>query len=204
MGIKQLYNDNLRKLPNEYGDVSVMRLCRGSSSEKSETNAKWHHRSKLCRAPNSEKVKITLSISDLSTFLLKKWILKGIPVEKLVMQNFIFTASIKYMVTYIKFLTAEDKQIWHKFINILLCSIIIIKQPFNWQSDLIDFLCLIYFLTFSSLQLIDQLCPPFFSSSWKQLRVKLTTSDPQLYNRKGVWGGKVKIINNVCNCGLQE
>ena len=24
MGIKQLYNDNLRKLPNEYGDVSVM------------------------------------------------------------------------------------------------------------------------------------------------------------------------------------
>ena len=26
MGIKQLYNDNLRKLPNEYGDVSVMVL----------------------------------------------------------------------------------------------------------------------------------------------------------------------------------
>ena len=24
MGIQQLYNDNLRKLPNEYGDVSVM------------------------------------------------------------------------------------------------------------------------------------------------------------------------------------
>ena len=24
MGIKQLYDDNLRKLPNEYGDVSVM------------------------------------------------------------------------------------------------------------------------------------------------------------------------------------
>ena len=24
MGIKQLYNDNLRKSPNEYGDVSVM------------------------------------------------------------------------------------------------------------------------------------------------------------------------------------
>ena len=24
MGLKQLYNDNLRKLPNEYGDVSVM------------------------------------------------------------------------------------------------------------------------------------------------------------------------------------
>ena len=25
MGIKQLYNDSLRKLPNEYRDVSVMR-----------------------------------------------------------------------------------------------------------------------------------------------------------------------------------
>ena len=25
MGIKQLYNDNVRKLPNEYGDVSVMK-----------------------------------------------------------------------------------------------------------------------------------------------------------------------------------
>ena len=24
MGIKQLYNDNSRKLPNEYGEVSVM------------------------------------------------------------------------------------------------------------------------------------------------------------------------------------
>ena len=24
MGIKQLYKDNLRKLPNEYGDVCVM------------------------------------------------------------------------------------------------------------------------------------------------------------------------------------
>ena len=24
MGIKKLYNDNLRKLPNEYGDVYVM------------------------------------------------------------------------------------------------------------------------------------------------------------------------------------
>ena len=26
MGIKQLHNDNLRKLPNEYRDVSVMSL----------------------------------------------------------------------------------------------------------------------------------------------------------------------------------
>ena len=24
MGIKQLYNDNLRKLPNKYGNISVM------------------------------------------------------------------------------------------------------------------------------------------------------------------------------------
>ena len=27
MGIKQLYNDNLRKLPSEYEDVSVMFIC---------------------------------------------------------------------------------------------------------------------------------------------------------------------------------
>ena len=27
---------------------------------------------------------------------------------------------------------------------------------------------------------------------------------PHLYSKKGVWGGKVKIINNVCNCGFQE
>ena len=60
-------------------------------------------------------------------FFLKKWILKGIPVEKLAMQNFIFTASIKYKFTYTTFLTAEYKQIWHNFINILLRSIIIIK-----------------------------------------------------------------------------
>ena len=26
MGIKQLYNHNLQKLPNEYGDVSVMKI----------------------------------------------------------------------------------------------------------------------------------------------------------------------------------
>ena len=31
MGIKQLYNDNLRKLPNEYGDVSVMRNMRNKT-----------------------------------------------------------------------------------------------------------------------------------------------------------------------------
>ena len=79
------------------------------------------------------------TIPDPSTFLwkkkkkkkiciyIKKWILKGIPFEKLAMQNFIFTASIKYKFTYTTFLTAEDKQIWHNFISILLCSIIIIK-----------------------------------------------------------------------------
>ena len=30
MGIKKLYNDNLRKLPNEYGDVSVMNREHGN------------------------------------------------------------------------------------------------------------------------------------------------------------------------------
>ena len=28
MGIKQLYNDYLRKLPNEYGEVSVMNVLK--------------------------------------------------------------------------------------------------------------------------------------------------------------------------------
>ena len=33
MGIKQLYNDNLRKLPNDHGDVSVMQAnSQGDSS----------------------------------------------------------------------------------------------------------------------------------------------------------------------------
>ena len=62
-----------------------------------------------------------------TTFFIKKWILKGTPVEKLAMQNFILTTSMKYKFTYTTFLTAEDKQIWHNFINILLCSIINIK-----------------------------------------------------------------------------
>ena len=83
----------------------------------------------------SERKIFSPTISDPSTFFMKKknyffikkWILKGIPVEKLAMQKFIFTASIKYKFTYTTFLTAEDKQIWHNFINILLCNIIIIK-----------------------------------------------------------------------------
>ena len=33
MGIKQLYNDNLRKLPNEYGDVSVMHSLSAGTSK---------------------------------------------------------------------------------------------------------------------------------------------------------------------------
>ena len=38
-------------------------FCRGSNSEKSETIANdIYHRSRLCRAPNSEKVKIALSL----------------------------------------------------------------------------------------------------------------------------------------------
>ena len=34
MGIKQLYNDNLRKLPNEYGDVSVMQFATSDQTKK--------------------------------------------------------------------------------------------------------------------------------------------------------------------------
>ena len=45
-----------------------------------------------------------------TTFLLKMNF-EGYPVEKLAMQNFIFTASIKYNFTYTTFLTAGDKQI---------------------------------------------------------------------------------------------
>ena len=74
-----------------------------------------------------ERKILSPTISDPSTFLwkknyfsIKKWILKGIPVEKLAMQNFIFTASIKYKVTYTTFLTAEDKQIWH---NLFFCAV---------------------------------------------------------------------------------
>ena len=38
-------------------------FCRGSNSKKSESIAKWiYHRSRLCRAPISEKVKIALSL----------------------------------------------------------------------------------------------------------------------------------------------
>ena len=57
------------------------------------------------------------TFSDSSTFFIQKkkkvlpflLILKGIPIEKLAMQSFIFTASIKYKFTYTTFLTAEDK-----------------------------------------------------------------------------------------------
>ena len=37
MGIKQLYNDNLRKLPNEYGDVSVMQYFFLQQTDKQST-----------------------------------------------------------------------------------------------------------------------------------------------------------------------
>ena len=42
MGLKQLYNDNLRKLPNEYGDVSVMITpeIRRKIHRKNKTHAK--------------------------------------------------------------------------------------------------------------------------------------------------------------------
>ena len=55
-------------------------------------------------------------------FLLKKKkVLKGIPVEKLAMQNFIFTASIKYKFTYTIFLTAEDKS--DIILSIFFCAV---------------------------------------------------------------------------------
>ena len=69
----------------------------------------------------------TFFMKKKTTFFIKKWILKGTPIKKLAVQTFIFTATIKYKFTYTTFLTAEDKQIWHNFINILLCSIIIIQ-----------------------------------------------------------------------------
>ena len=34
MGIKQLYNDNLRKVPNEYGDVSLMNILKYPEKKK--------------------------------------------------------------------------------------------------------------------------------------------------------------------------
>ena len=44
MGIKQLYNDNLRKLPNEYGDVSVMvQLSASGRLFKSPDEPRYHH-----------------------------------------------------------------------------------------------------------------------------------------------------------------
>ena len=39
MGIKQLYHDNLRKLPNKYGDVSIMINDQTNATE-SKANAK--------------------------------------------------------------------------------------------------------------------------------------------------------------------
>ena len=39
MGIKQLYNDNLQKLPNEYGDVSVVQSLPQSEKQWDENVA---------------------------------------------------------------------------------------------------------------------------------------------------------------------
>ena len=49
-----------------------------------------------------ERKTLSPVISDPSTFLRK---------QKLAIQNFIFTGSMKYKLTYTTFLTAEDKQI---------------------------------------------------------------------------------------------
>ena len=83
-----------------------------------------------------ERKMFSPTISDPSTFLWKKkttfFIKKKMNFDeysrrKIGIAKLIFTPSIKYKFTYSTFLTAEDKQIWHNFINILLCSIIIIK-----------------------------------------------------------------------------
>ena len=74
------------------------------------------------------------TISDPSTFFIKKttFLLKMNFEEyyrrKIGDAKFYIHRQHKiYKFTYITFLTPEDKQIWHNFINILLCSIIIIK-----------------------------------------------------------------------------
>ena len=43
MGIKQLYNDNLRKLPNKYGNVSVMGHSNGISCSRNVKIEKQNH-----------------------------------------------------------------------------------------------------------------------------------------------------------------
>ena len=86
----------------------------------------WLFERKIFSATISDPSTFFMKKQKTNYFFIKKWILKGIPVEKLAMPNFIFTASINYKFTYTTFLKAEDKQIWHNFINIVLCSIIII------------------------------------------------------------------------------
>ena len=39
MGIKQLYNDNLRKLSNKYGDVSVMVTIQAANNKGADQTA---------------------------------------------------------------------------------------------------------------------------------------------------------------------
>ena len=52
MGIKQLYNDNLRKLPNEYGDVSVKENSSDDSSDKISPDVSISHFTKLFAVEN--------------------------------------------------------------------------------------------------------------------------------------------------------
>ena len=42
MGIKHIYNDNLRKLPIEYGDVSVMEIGIHNSGKKHHSSNRGH------------------------------------------------------------------------------------------------------------------------------------------------------------------
>ena len=63
MGIKQLYNDNLRTLPNEYGDVSVMVSYNICFSKISRTFRKYVRRltqKSLCLVPwSSERFSVS-------------------------------------------------------------------------------------------------------------------------------------------------
>ena len=72
--------------------------------------------------------------------------MNGIAIEKLAMQNYIFTATIEFKFTYTTHLT-EGKQT-KLYLYSFVQNTIIIKWPFNWQSDPMDFAWFIDFLKF--------------------------------------------------------
>ena len=71
----------------------------------------WLFERKVFRPTISDPSTLFMKKKNTFYFFIKTLIMKGIPVEHLVMQNFIFSASIKYKFIYITFLTAEDKHI---------------------------------------------------------------------------------------------